>query len=307
MGLSRTLILTASSWRWVEALVQRSFLFRPVVRRFIAGVTLDEAMAQAESLVSRGFLVSLDCLGENTTTQDGAKESRDLYLQLLDRIRESPHRDFINISIKLTQCGLDLGDEIAEEHYRTLLQAAQPANTFVRVDMESSAYTKRTIRMLDRVWTTYKNTGTVLQSYLKRSPADVEHMIAIGARVRLVKGAYLEPESVAFQSKADVDRAFEQLGRRLLDKGVYPALATHDERLIKKLKRYAQEQGIGKDRFEWQMLFGIRRDVQESLLREGYSVRVYVPFGPSWYPYFTRRLAERPANVWFIFKALFQR
>lgn len=287
--------------------MQRSFLFRPVVRRFIAGVTLDEAMAQAEALVSRGFLVSLDCLGENTTTHEGARESRDLYLRLLDRIRESPHRDSINISIKLTQCGLDLGDDIAEEHYRALLQAAQPANTFVRVDMESSAYTERTIRMLDRVWATYKNTGTVLQSYLKRTPADIEHMIAIGARVRLVKGAYLEPESVALQSKADVDRAFEQLGRRLLDEGVYPALATHDERLINKLKRYAREQGIEKHRFEWQMLFGIRRDLQESLLREGYNVRVYVPFGPSWYPYFTRRLAERPANVWFIFKALFQR
>jgi proline dehydrogenase len=132
-------------------------------------------------------------------------------------------------------------------------------------------------------------------------------MIAMGARVRLVKGAYLEPESVAFRSKADVDRAFEQLGRRLLDEGVYPALATHDERLIRTLKHYAQERDIEKDRFEWQMLFGIRRDLQESLLREGYNVRVYIPFGPSWYPYFTRRLAERPANVWFIFKALFQR
>jgi len=287
--------------------VKRSFLFRPVVRRFIAGSTLDEAMVQAEALAARGFLVSLDCLGENTTTPEGAKQARDLYLQLLDRIRASPHRDSINISIKLTQCGLDLGDDVAEGHYRALLQAAQPANTFVRVDMESSAYTERTIRMLDRVWPEYKNTGTVLQSYLKRSPADVEHMIELGARVRLVKGAYLEPESVALQSKADVDRAFEQLGRRLLDAGVYPALATHDERLIQQLKRYAQDRAIGKERFEWQMLFGIRRELQESLLSEGYNVRVYVPFGPSWYPYFSRRLAERPANVWFIFKSLFQR
>jgi proline dehydrogenase len=172
--------------------------------------------------------------------------------------------------------------------------------------MEASAYTDRTIRMIERVWPEYRNTGTVLQSYLYRTDDDVERMIALGARVRLVKGAYLEPSDVAHPEKAKVDEAYVRQAKRLLDAAFYPAIATQDERIILELKRYVAEKGIDKGRFEWQMLYGIRRDLQEGLVREGYNVRVYVPFGDAWYPYFTRRLAERPANTLFILKSLFK-
>jgi proline dehydrogenase len=210
----------------------------------------------------------------------------------------------LNISIKLTQCGLDQGFEFAEKNYREVLEVAKRNNNFVRIDMESSDYTQRTLDMIERVRIDYPNTGTVLQSYLYRNDADVETIIQWQARVRLVKGAYLEPATVAYQAKKDVDEAYVRQAKRLLDAANYPAIATQDEKIITELNRYVAEKGIPKERFEYQMLYGIRRDLQDKLVADGYNVRIYVPFGDSWYPYFTRRLAERPANMLFIMRAM---
>lgn len=305
--LARTLILRTAQWRPFQALVRRSVLFRPLVRRFVAGDTLDQAMAQSEALCRRGLLVSLDYLGENTRTEGEAIAACDMYIAMLRRISASPHAEMINISIKLTQCGLDISDEFAECEYRRALEVAKELNIFVRVDMESSQYTARTVDMIQRVFPDYPLTGTVLQSCLRRTPDDVEIMLRLGARVRLVKGAYLEPDTVAYASKDKVDEAFLEQGKRLMEAGNYPAFATHDLRLVQGLKAHACEIGIEKRRFEWQMLYGVRRDLQETLRSEGYPMRVYVPFGEHWYPYFVRRLAERPANALFLLKSLFKR
>jgi proline dehydrogenase len=232
---------------------------------------------------------------------------------MLDRIATVPKiRDprsaieGLNISIKLTQCGLDQGEAFAEANYREVVRRAVETHTFVRIDMEASEYTERTVEIVERVFREFPNTGTVLQSYLRRTDDDVERMVGLGARVRLVKGAYLEPETVAYPDKPTVDAQFVKQGKRLLDAGNYPALATHDEAAIREFKAHAEREGIDKSRFEFQMLYGIRRDLQDSLRKEGYNVRVYVPFGDAWYPYFTRRLAERPANALFILKSLFK-
>lgn len=314
--LSRTIVLKVSGWKPVERLI-RSRLFRPFVRRFVPGETVAQAIAEAERLVAQGYYVSLDLLGENTSSESEACAAAATYAEMIQAIAGSPcskalegkapEVETTNISIKLTQCGLDLGDEIAESNYRSVVELAQEKASFVRVDMESSDYTERTVRVVERVFRAVPNTGTVLQSYLKRTPQDIEWTIALGARVRLVKGAYLEPETVAFQSKSEVDEAYFEGARTLLERGRYPAFATHDGKLIDRICAYAAEKGIDKSRYEFQMLFGIRRDLQEKLLRAGYNVRVYVPFGDSWYPYFSRRLAERPANVFFLLKSLLKR
>lgn len=318
---SRTLVLKGSSIPFVERVVRKSFLFRPVVRRFIAGDTLDEALTASESLVSKGLKISLDYLGENTKSEAEALTAKETYVDMLHRISKSPcgavpmvrdasngprnpgQIESTNISIKLTQCGLDQGADFAEENLRQVLKTAQELKTFVRVDMESSEYTQRTMDMISRVWPDYRNTGTVLQSYLYRTPDDIERTIEMQARVRLVKGAYLEQAAVAHQEKAKVDEAYVVQAKRLLDAAFYPAIATQDEKIIRELNRYVADKAIDKSRFEYQMLYGIRRDLQDSLRADGYNVRVYVPFGDSWYPYFTRRLAERPANMFFIAKS----
>ncbi len=291
----------------VEALVRRSFLFRPLVSRFIAGDSLEDAMKAAEALAERGLNVSLDYLGENATTRAEAEYACKMYSNIVSAIATSRHREKINISIKLTQCGLDIDPEWAEDNYRQLLWQAAEYDIFVRVDMEASEYTERTVNLIAKVFGDFKNTGTVLQSYLGRSLGDTQTMIALGARVRVVKGAYLEPESVAFAEKAEVDRKYLEMSKLLLKGGNYPAIATQDEAIIKELKAFVEKEGIDKKSFEWQMLYGIRRDLQDGLHKEGYNVRVYVPYGDMWYPYFTRRLAERPANMWFILKAMFRR
>lgn len=305
--LFRTLILKTSALKPVKALVTRSFLFRPLVRRFIAGDTLDEAMKVAEELMDQGLFVTLDLLGENVATVEEAEKSTSAYIEIVDRIAKSRHKDGINISIKLTALGLDQGDDVAEKNYRRLLEVAKPHNIFVRADMEASEYTERTIAMLERVFPDFPNTGTVLQSYMKRTEADIERAIKLGCRIRIVKGAYLEPETVAFQEKAVVDEKYVEGAKQLMTRAHYPAIATHDESIVATLKAFASGEAIEKSRFEWQMLYGIRRDLQNSLRDEGYNVRVYVPYGSQWYPYFTRRLAERPANMLFIAKSLFKR
>jgi len=314
--LTRALILKSSALPFVERFVRRSRIVRPVVSRFIAGDTLEESMVASERVLGAGIKVTLDYLGENTASEAEALAAKMTYVRMLERIgaRKTGYvakddrlpEDPLNISIKLTQCGLDQGEAFAEHNFREVLRVAKENGSFVRVDMEASAYTERTIQMIQRVWPEYRNTGTVLQSYLYRTDADVESMIDLGARVRLVKGAYLEPAEVAHPEKSKVDEAYVRQAKRLLDAAFYPAIATQDERIINELKSYIESKKIDKANFEWQMLYGIRRDLQEGLVREGYNVRVYVPFGDAWYPYFTRRLAERPANMLFILKSLFK-
>jgi len=306
--LSRSLILKTSALKPVEKLVRKSFFFRPLVKRFIAGDTLEEAMGNAQTLLDKGFNITLDNLGENTSTEAEALKAKSTYIQMLDRIGlQNPKPiERCNISIKLTQCGLDLGTDYAERNYRDVLVAAQQHRNFVRVDMEASEYTERTLAIMERVLPDFANTGSVLQSYLMRTDGDVQKMIELKARVRLVKGAYLEPASVAYQDKKEVDAAFVRQSKRLMAEAPYPAIATHDEKIVNELNAFAAEKKIDRAGFEYQMLFGIRRDLQERLKTEGYNVRIYVPFGDSWYPYFTRRLAERPANTFFILRSLFK-
>ncbi|MBX3097709.1 MAG: proline dehydrogenase family protein [Fimbriimonadaceae bacterium] len=301
--LFRSLILGTSKFPPLRRLVTKSKLFRPLVRRFVAGETLDDAISAAETECEKGLFVSLDLLGENVATETEATQARRAYEEIIDRIAASPHKSEINISIKLTALGLDQGDEVAERNFRTLLSRAAQHDIFVRADMEASEYTERTIAMIERVFPDFANTGTVLQSYLHRTPGDVTKMIDLGARVRIVKGAYLEPASVAHQEKERVDQEYLIAAKRLLKDGHYPAIATQDQAIIEELKQFVVTENIAKDSFEWQMLYGIRRDLQEGLRKEGFNVRVYIPYGDQWYPYFTRRLAERPANLLFIIRS----
>lgn len=301
--LFRALILGTSKFPPLRRLVTKSKLFRPLVRRFVAGETLDDAMAAAEKECAKGLFVSLDLLGENVATETEATQARRAYEEIIDRIALSPYKSDINISIKLTALGMDQGDEIAERNFRTLLTRAAEHDIFVRADMEASEYTERTIAMIERVFPDFPNTGTVLQSYLHRTPDDVTKMIGLAARVRIVKGAYLEPASVAHQEKERVDEEYLNAAKRLLKDGLYPAIATQDQAIIEELKQFIAAENISKESFEWQMLYGIRRDLQEGLRKEGFNVRVYIPYGDQWYPYFTRRLAERPANLLFIIRS----
>lgn len=311
--LSRTVVLKVTSWPWMERMVKRSFLFRKLVQRFVAGDTLGEALDVSAELARRGFLISLDLLGENVKSLDEAISAKNAYIDMLGAIearnlnasRKEPI-EAANISIKLTQCGFDQGDEVAERHFREVLTEASRYGNFVRVDMEASEYTERTVSLIERVWPDHKNTGTVLQSYLYRTPSDLDRMIKLGARVRLVKGAYAEPASIAYPKKRDVDRAYVELAKKALRQVNYPAIATHDERIIAELKEFIASERIDPASFEFQMIYGVRRDLQEQLRSEGFNMRIYVPFGEAWYPYFTRRLAERPANLFFILKSLFK-
>jgi proline dehydrogenase len=271
---------------------------RNVARRFVAGETLDDAMRATRPLNSRRIAVSLDHLGENVADAREAEATAAEYISTLERIRAEGAE--ANISIKLTALGLDIDMALCRANLERVLSAAHERDIFVRVDMEGSDYTQRTLDLVCEAHARYPNVGTVVQSMLYRTPADVETLIEQSIRVRLVKGAYMEPPTVAFPKKADVDEQYLRLMYRLLERGVYPAFATHDEALIAAAKRYAEEKLIPRARFEFQMLYGIRRDLQERLANDGYNVRVYVPYGSQWYPYLTRRMAERPANLVFI-------
>jgi len=297
----RPIFLALSHRRSLQRFALRNPVLRRAALRFVAGERLEDAVAVIRRLNQAGLRATLDFLGEHTATRSGADAGAQSYLAILDELRRSGVDS--NLSLKLTQLGLDVDEALCEALLRRVLTRAGPM--FVRVDMESSQYTDRTLRLVESLWAGgIRNVGVVIQSYLRRSEADVERMIALGIRVRLVKGAYAEPPSVAFPRKPDVDRNFERLAERLLRRGVSPAIATHDARLIDAAKRAAAAGGIAPDRFEFQMLFGIRRDLQARLRREGYRVRVYVPFGEEWYPYFMRRLAERPANVMFVVRSV---
>jgi proline dehydrogenase len=272
-------------------------------RRFIAGETVHEAIDAARALHGRGLLVALDYLGESVNTSKAATAATREYLQLIETIVASGIER--NISLKLTQLGLTIDRATCVDNLRRILEPAKQYEFFVRIDMESSQFTQLTIDVFETLWRLeFRNIGIALQSTLHRTEQDVRRMNELGARVRLVKGAYKEPASLAFQQKADVDAAYMRQMRLLLDHGVYPAIATHDEKIIAETRDYAAERHIGSDRYEFQMLYGIRRDLQGSLVAAGYRMRVYIPFGKEWFPYFMRRLGERPANVGFVLKAL---
>ncbi|HZC76249.1 MAG TPA: proline dehydrogenase family protein, partial [Ktedonobacterales bacterium] len=282
----------------IRQFVSHNPVGRRVARRFVAGEALDEAMDVAEELNGRHISISLDHLGENVSDSTEARAAAADYIKILDNIAASAAD--ANISVKLTALGLDISPAQARTNLMRVLERARELNIFVRVDMECADYTQATLEIVAELHHDYDNVGTVVQSMLYRTPKDVEALIASKTRVRLVKGAYLEPPAIAYPRKADVDTAYRELMFALLERGTYPAIATHDERLIADARRFAAAHGIAKARFEFQMLYGIRRDLQEKLAQEGYNVRVYVPYGTQWYPYLTRRMAERPANLVFV-------
>src|SRR5262245_54652856 len=271
--------------------------------RFIAGDSIEDAIAAARTLESHGMLITLDYLGESSRTLEEASAATREYERLLDVIVASGIER--NISLKITQLGIDVDRATAVDNLRRILEPARTHGFFVRIDMEDSPYTAVTLEVFETLWQQrYRNVGVALQSYLYRTEKDVRRMNELGARVRLVKGAYKEPPSVAFQKKSDVDASFVRLMRLLLDEGTYPAIATHDPAMINATLAHAKQRGIATDRYEFQMLYGVRRDLQASLHATGYRMRIYVPFGDQWFPYFMRRLGERPANVAFVLKSL---
>jgi len=271
---------------------------RGVSRRFVAGETLDDAIEATRALNGRNLHVSLDHLGENVTDAKEAMLAAQDYIAILDRIKQEGVD--ANISIKLTALGLDISQELCEQNVCQILEHAQQVPIFVRIDMEGSAYTAQTVDITLRMHRQFEHVGTVIQSCMHRSRKDIEELIAQGVRVRLVKGAYKEPPDIAFQQKSEVDQHYVRLMMQLLLHGNYPALATHDEAIINAACKYARDNGIDKASFEFQMLYGIRRDLQQKLVSQGYHVRVYVPYGSQWYPYLMRRMAERPANLMFV-------
>ncbi|HEY9724570.1 MAG TPA: proline dehydrogenase family protein [Oscillatoriaceae cyanobacterium] len=299
MSMMRKALLTLADNKAMYKMIVGNDLTRGLTRRFVAGEALDEAIGAMRELNTQGIKGSLDLLGENVYTVDEARAAGKAYEQILDRIAETGLDT--NVSLKLTQMGLDLGEDLCREITGGVIAKAKQYGNFVRIDMEGSPYTQRTLDLFKRLFAEYGTTvGIVLQAYLYRTADDVEDMIKLGARVRLCKGAYLEPAGIAYPNKADVDANYLRCMKRLLKEGFYPGLATHDAAIIQAAKNYAGAEEISKERFEFQMLYGIRRDLQEQLVKEGYNMRCYVPYGAQWYPYFMRRLAERPANVWFI-------
>ncbi len=272
-------------------------------RRFIAGETIEEAVGAVTDLPGKGLHLTLDYLGESVASADAAAAAAGEYAGIIDRIVASGIER--NISLKLTQLGLDVDRATAVDNMRRILEPADAHGFFVRIDMENSPYTDATLGILETLRQQgHTSIGTVIQTCLKRSEADIRRLNGLGVRVRLVKGAYREPATVAYQKKSEVDAAFVDLMRLLMDEGTYPAIATHDPIMIETAKAYAKSKGYANDRFEFQMLYGIRRDLQNALVAQGYRVRVYVPFGKQWYPYFMRRLGERPANVGFVVKGI---
>jgi proline dehydrogenase len=293
-------LLWLSEQRRVFDFVRRNRLARKFASRFVAGETIDQAVAAAGELAQRGITASLDLLGESVTMESEAVAARDQYLQMLDRLAQAGRE--VNVSVKLTQMGIDIDENLCQANMTSILDKARSLRGFVRLDMESSEYTQKTLDFFThRLFDKYReNCGVVIQSALRRSEGDIGDLIRLQARVRLCKGAYLEPPTVAFPDKKDVDQNYVRLMERLLREGNYPGIATHDEKIIQHAREFTQREQIGSERYEFQMLYGVRRDLQARLKQAGYNLRVYIPFGTQWYPYLMRRLAERPANIAFI-------
>jgi proline dehydrogenase len=303
MAILRSAFIALSRNATLRNFSEQSAMGRRLSSRFVAGMTLDEVIHAAEALHQLGIASTLDSLGENVSTPEEARHSADIYHRLLDAIQTRTLN--ANVSVKLTQMGMDLDPGLAEEIVARLVQHAVAANTFVRVDMEGSEYTQATIDIVRRLHAVPGNNGhvgIVIQAYLYRSEEDIRALTAEGIRIRLCKGAYKEPSTLAFPEKKDVDANFVKLTQVLLTSGIYHGIATHDEQMIAATKSFVHEHKIDPKTFEFQMLYGVRRDLQKALVRNGFNTRVYVPFGTEWYPYFMRRLAERPANALFIAK-----
>ena len=295
----RSTLLFLSESRLARGVATRAPLARTAARRFVAGETLDDAVAATRRLNDSGATVSLDYLGESVRSREEARAAADVYMRALDRIAAESLR--ANVSLKLTAMGQDIDEDFLRANIGRVLDRAQQHGIFVRFDMESTAYTQRTIDFFLSLWEQgRRNIGIVLQSYLRRSEVDVRLANELGCRVRLCKGAYKEPAAVAYPDKGDVDANFVRLMQMLLSEGVYPGIATHDERMLQATRDFAAARSIPVSAFEFQMLYGVRRDLQQRLVRDGYNLRVYVPFGEAWYPYLMRRMAERPANLFFI-------
>ena len=303
----RAAFISLSESKSLRSAAEKTWAGQRLSRRFVAGITIEEALAATQAVNQLGLSVSVDNLGENVTNPEEARHSAQLYHQMLDRMNEQGLD--ANVSLKLTHMGLDVDEEMAFRISTNLVEHAARINNFVRVDMEGSAYTQKTLDFVRRLHKTpglAGHVGAVIQSYLFRSQNDIEQLVAEGIRVRLCKGAYKEPPEIAFAAKADVDANYVKLMKVLLKSGTYHGIATHDERMIKCTIEFAQKEQIPASAFEFQMLYGVRRDLQSKLTQEGWRCRVYIPFGTEWYPYFMRRLAERPANVVFILKNLFR-
>jgi len=276
-----------------------------MARRFVPGETVDALAGAIRGANASGLTATGNYLGESVHDEPNARRAADVYLSVLDRIHEEGLD--ANISLKFTQLGQDISEAFLARNLGRVLERAKETDTFIRFDMEGSDYTQRTLDAFEKLWAQgWRNIGVVLQSYLRRSAGDVARMNEIGARVRLCKGAYAEPESVAFQAREEVDGNYVELMKMLLFRGNYPAIATHDERMITATVEFARTEGIGADRFEFQMLHGVRRDLQTQLVQDGWRVRAYIPFGEHWYPYLMRRLAERPANMLFFAGSVIQ-
>lgn len=310
----RSFFIALSQNRGLRSFSEKSSLGRKLSHRFVAGMTVEEALAAAAELNREGIAVSLDSLGESVTTEAEARASAAIYHQLLDAI-EQRHLN-ANVSVKLTQMGMDFDPTLAESIVADMVEHAVKADSFVRVDMEGTNLTEATLQLVERLHATpsfFGRVGAVLQAYLYRTEADTERLLARGIRIRLCKGAYKEGPEHAFPGKAEVDANYIRLMTRMvtcihpvLNRAVFCGMATHDERIIDSMVRFVQQQGVLKSSFEFQMLYGIRRDLQRELVKQGFGVRVYIPFGTEWYPYFMRRLAERPANVIFLAKNFFK-
>jgi proline dehydrogenase len=296
----RQALLWLSEQRKVFNFVRRNGVAKKLASRFVAGETIEEGVKAACDLRQRGITSSLDLLGESVHMESEAYAARDQYLAMMDRMAAEGVE--VNVSVKLTQMGLDIGEDLCHANMVRILEKAKQLGGFVRLDMEGSEYTQRTLDFFTgRLFGSYSSyCGVVIQSALRRSERDINALIALKARVRLCKGAYLEPPEIAYPDKKDVDRNYVRLMERLLREGNYPGLATHDETIIEHARRFVSRERIASDRFEFQMLYGVRRDLQGRLRHQGFNMRVYIPFGTQWYPYLMRRLAERPANIAFI-------
>src|SRR6266550_7160986 len=305
----RAAFIALSESRWLRSIAEQSSIGQRTSSRFVAGTTVADVVRATEAVNKFGASVSIDNLGENVTNAQEAKASAQLYHHLLDEI--AARRLNANISLKLTHMGLDVDEALAHDLVTGLVAraASMSPKNFVRVDMEGSAYTQRTldfVHQLHRLPANAGCVGAVIQSYMRRAASDVEKLLAEGIRIRLCKGAYKEPPEIAFQKKSEVDANYAKLMKTLMESGIYHGLATHDEKIINQAKAYATKKRISRDAFEFQMLYGIRRDLQQALVSEGWRMRVYIPFGAEWYPYLMRRLAERPANALFIARNLFR-
>jgi len=300
----RSTLLYLAEKKTPKKLLTGHALGRRMAARFIAGEELEDALKVIRRLNAEGLMVTLDQLGESVQEAAEAEAAAQVYVRLLDRLAAEGLNS--HVSVKLTQLGLAIEEGLACRHLRMICECAARHHNFVRVDMEGSAFTEATLRVFRTVNAPRDVAGIVIQSYLHRSDKDVEELLKCGARIRLVKGAYDEPREIAYRRKKDVDRSFARLMAKMLSSGIYHAIATHDERLIAATREYAREQGISPERYEFQLLYGIRRDLQRDLLRQGERVRLYVPYGRQWYAYFMRRLAERPANLLFLLRNLFR-